>query len=256
MRAAPPCGSAADRRRARRRGRKTLSSSTSLHQLPSVRLDALFEHALHVQIVVDQVIPDLVDQEARAAREAPEVLAIVAAHRVEERDVPLVDRRARSARRSRSRRAAARSCRRSARSRRRRSAGSRRSARPGSRLPASAHPRRSPARSAKALRAARACRPPPRSRRRSTRTHRRAWRLRSRRARPRARTWSRNQTHAHGPCSHLPSRAGDSSRASTARARRPHARAYTRRRERHRCAAAPIARATAAQSSSSFLRPR
>ncbi len=48
--------------------------------------------ALHVEVVRDQVIPDLVEEEARALREAHEVAAVVVANAVEERDRAAVDR--------------------------------------------------------------------------------------------------------------------------------------------------------------------
>jgi hypothetical protein len=53
-------------------------------------LDPLLEHLVHREVVVDQVIPQLVEQEARALGEAHEVGVVALAHRLEEHRRPAV----------------------------------------------------------------------------------------------------------------------------------------------------------------------
>ena len=55
----------------------TRANTPSSSARPSARLqrlDALLERALHAEVALGQLIPELVDQEARRAREALEVL--------------------------------------------------------------------------------------------------------------------------------------------------------------------------------------
>jgi hypothetical protein len=61
-------------------------------QLGLQLLDAVLEPLLHLVVAVEQVVPDLVEQEAGALGVALEVAAVGAAHRREELGLPAVHR--------------------------------------------------------------------------------------------------------------------------------------------------------------------